>query len=104
MRACKSSRYRPADDLPRLIGIWPKESDGLGGVSRREIIARLETALRAERRRGIAGHWTYDLQRHAMLSAALAAERRLLDLEAGPTQCRTKQNGGAAKAVPPFPV
>ena len=32
MRTLKGSRYRPADDLPRLIGIWPKESDGLGGL------------------------------------------------------------------------
>ena len=72
------SRYRPADDLPRLIGIWPHDSNGQGGISRVEIVARLEAALRSERRRGVAGHWTYDVQRHAMLITALAAERALL--------------------------
>jgi hypothetical protein len=34
---------------------------------RRRILAKLRRALRAERRRGIAGHWTYDLARHAEL-------------------------------------
>jgi hypothetical protein len=31
------------------------------------ILARLRKALRAERRRGLAGHWTYDLARHVEL-------------------------------------
>ena len=34
---------------------------------RRNIVCKLRRALRAERRRGIAGHWTYDLARHAEL-------------------------------------
>jgi hypothetical protein len=43
-------------------------------AGRRRIIARLRRALREERRRGIAGHWTYDLARHAALHRALQAE------------------------------
>ena len=80
MRTRNTTRYCPAGDLPRLIGIWPADSDGSGSISRREIIARLEAALRAERRRGTAGHWTDDLQRHAMLIAALSAERGILKI------------------------
>jgi hypothetical protein len=40
----------------------------------RAIIARLERALRAERHRARAGHWTYDLNRHIALRQAVAAE------------------------------
>jgi hypothetical protein len=31
------------------------------------MLARLRQALRAERRRGLSGHWTYDLARHVEL-------------------------------------
>jgi hypothetical protein len=64
--------------LPRLIPIAP---DRLGDGSRenqRRIVARLARALRAERNRGRAGHWTYDLNRHIGLKQAYAAEQRLL--------------------------
>jgi hypothetical protein len=36
--------------------------------------ARMRRALRVERQRGIAGHWTYDLARHARLLRAYRAE------------------------------
>ena len=32
-------------------------------------LMKLRRALRAERRRGLAGHWSYDLNRHLGLSA-----------------------------------
>jgi hypothetical protein len=35
--------------------------------ARERIVAKLRKALRAERRRGLAGHWTYDLARHIEL-------------------------------------
>jgi hypothetical protein len=42
----------------------------------------LMSALRRERQRGIAGHWTYDVSRHAALSKMLRREtddlRRLM--------------------------
>ena len=33
------------------------------------LLAVLRRALRAERNRGLTGHWTYDLSRHAQLLA-----------------------------------
>ncbi|TBN48021.1 hypothetical protein EYR15_15110 [Hansschlegelia quercus] len=64
--------------LPRLIAIGPSELHDRGPDIRRKIVARLIRAWRAERRRGIAGHWAYDLNRHLALSQALAAESRSL--------------------------
>jgi hypothetical protein len=64
--------------LPRLIAIDPRELREGGPEIGRRIVARLIRALRAERRRGIAGHWAYDLNRHLALTQALAAEDRSL--------------------------
>ncbi len=61
-------------DLPALLPLWPVELDDVSEFGRAEIIARLRNALRAERRRGLAGHWTYDLGRHANMLRALYAE------------------------------
>jgi hypothetical protein len=36
----------------------------------------LRRALRAERQRGIGGHWSYDLARHAQLLHAYRAEAK----------------------------
>ena len=38
------------------------------------ILVRLRRALRAERSRGRAGHWSYDLNRHIALKQAYEAE------------------------------
>ncbi|WP_245559650.1 hypothetical protein [Amorphus coralli] len=70
----------PDKPLPRhrLAGLLPVTEDDLADVSpqgRRAITRHLERALRAERRRGRAGHWSYDLNRHLALKQALAAER-----------------------------
>ncbi|MHB2169721.1 DUF6477 family protein [Alsobacter sp. R-9] len=43
------------------------------------ILLRIARALRAERRLGRAGHWTYDIARHVALAQAFAAERRTLE-------------------------
>ena len=61
--------------LPRLIGLDPRELAEDGPALRRRIVTRLAQALRAERRRGRAGHWTYDLNRHIALLQALQAEQ-----------------------------
>jgi hypothetical protein len=61
---------RPYDrraELPRVLPLWPHELEDEGPEGRRRILARLRRLLRAERRRGLAGHWTYDLARHAAL-------------------------------------
>jgi len=53
--------------LSRVLALWPHEVDDLSAAGRRHVVANLKRALRAERRRGIAGHWTYDLARHVAL-------------------------------------
>ncbi len=66
--------YRRDLHLPGLLALWPAElaNDSQAGCLR--IVARLHRALRAERARGRAGHWTYDLNRHIALLGALKAE------------------------------
>jgi hypothetical protein len=60
------------------------EDDSL--PARRRIVDRLRRTLRAERRRGIAGHWTYDLARHIELLRLYRAELAALPrhLASGP--------------------
>lgn len=61
---------RPYDrrvELPRILPLWPHELADESPEGRRNIVRKLRRALRAERRRGVAGHWTYDLARHAEL-------------------------------------
>ena len=58
--------------------MWPSE---IAAVQERDlslIVLRLMRALRAERRRGQLGAWSYDLSRHALLLAAYRSERREL--------------------------
>lgn len=70
----QSSRYVRERDLPQLIAMWPAELARCDRHGQAAIIRRLHNALRAERRRGLAGHWTYDLARHSQLLAAYRAE------------------------------
>ncbi|HAH63923.1 MAG TPA: hypothetical protein DCL72_00255 [Rhizobiales bacterium] len=44
-------------------------------------LMKLRRALRAERRRGLAGHWSYDLNRHLGLLSAYKGELARLRLE-----------------------
>ena len=74
--------------LARLVGMEPADS----AEAQRAVVARLAKALRGERRRGQAGHWTYDLNRHIALMQAYRAERTLL--------ARPDRRGGA-KHCPP---
>ncbi len=62
--------------LPRLIRATPDELDDGSDGMRRALILRLARALRSERNRGRAGHWTYDLNRHIGLRQAYIAEKR----------------------------
>lgn len=61
--------------LARLLPLWPSELSDTSIAGRHRIIAVMARALRAERQRGRAGHWAYDLGRHAALARALARER-----------------------------
>ena len=47
-----------------LLPMWPHELSDVSLAGRRSRIAVLRRTLRAERQRGVAGHWTYDLARH----------------------------------------
>ena len=49
--------YDRCTELARVLPLWPHELADESPIGR----------LRDERRRGIAGHWTYDLARHAEL-------------------------------------
>lgn len=69
-----SSHYDRGRHLPGLIGIDPGVLSGGGAMPKKAILARLERALRTERRRAKAGHWAYDLNRHIALRQALIAE------------------------------
>jgi hypothetical protein len=58
---------RRASELASLLPLWPHElaDETVAGLQKR--LAILRRALRAERCRGLAGHWTYDLARHSAL-------------------------------------
>lgn len=75
----QSAGYNREVDLPRLLPVWPHEIEDTSEDGIRSIIVRLGSALRAERNRGIAGHWSYDLDRHLGLLRALRAECKFLD-------------------------
>jgi hypothetical protein len=76
--AAGAEQYERDRHLPRLLPLMPSEIADNSAGARRRIVARLARALRAERMRGRAGHWTYDLNRHIALSQAYAAERNAL--------------------------
>ena len=66
--------YERGRDLPRLLPLWPEELRDMTAAGRATIVARLRDALRRERRRGVAGDWSYDLARHHQLAMAYRAE------------------------------
>ena len=61
-------------DLPRLIALWPHELADETLPGRLRVLAKLRSALRTERRRARAGHWSYDLNRHLGLLSAYKGE------------------------------
>ncbi|WP_246329606.1 hypothetical protein [Chthonobacter rhizosphaerae] len=67
--------------LTRLLPLGPDEIGGDGPLVTARICRLLARALRSERTRGRAGHWTYDLNRHVGLVQALKAERARLAVE-----------------------
>jgi hypothetical protein len=66
--------YERRRDLPRLLPLWPHEVHPPDLAAHASLLARMRRALRLERQRGLAGHWTYDLARHALLLQAYRAE------------------------------
>jgi hypothetical protein len=94
-----AAAYVRARDLPKLIALWPHELADESPEGRRRVLVKLRRALRAERRRGLAGHWSYDLNRHLGLLSAFRGERALLEKAERPAQpnctCRDKDRAGA---------
>jgi hypothetical protein len=70
--------YERSRMLVRLLPVGPDELAGAEPETTRRIVLKLARALRAERARGRAGHWTYDLNRHVGLMQALKAEQERL--------------------------
>jgi hypothetical protein len=66
--------YERDRDLPRLLPLWPHEVETSSVSEHARLLARMRRALRIERQRGLAGHWAYDLARHAQLLRAYRAE------------------------------
>lgn len=60
--------------LQQLLPMWPAELADTTLAGRLRLLKRLRRALRQERRRGLAGHWSYDLARHRRLLVAYRAE------------------------------
>ncbi|MGL4397666.1 MAG: hypothetical protein ACRCS9_14085 [Hyphomicrobium sp.] len=87
---------RRREDLARVLPLWPSELADLSLAGRRHMLKVLERALRGERRRGIAGHWAYDLARHASLFALWRAERAELKQLAARCQYRDRQSKNPA--------
>jgi len=64
-------------DLPGLLHIFPSELCRLERRNEGVILRKLNQALRAERRRGRAAHYSYSLMRHIALMQAVAAEKAI---------------------------
>jgi hypothetical protein len=75
MAAAGTAAYLRSCDLPKLIALWPHELDDESQEGMFRVLAKLRRAtLRAERSRGLAGHWSYDLNRHLGPLSAYKAE------------------------------
>jgi hypothetical protein len=79
--------------LARLLPLWPEDLADDSTAGRLKLVSRLQSVLRAERRRGLAGHWTYDPARHRDLLAA--CRRELAPL---PRQTRALDGGSRVRS------
>lgn len=70
--------YRREAVLPALLAVAPQELADYSPDNTERLCLRLAAALRRERGRGCAGHWTYDINRHLGLLQAYRAERARL--------------------------
>jgi uncharacterized protein DUF6477 len=69
-----ATAYVRERDLPRLLALWPQEIEDQSEAGRQHLLAKLRRALRTERRRARAAHWSYDLNRHLGLLSAYKGE------------------------------
>jgi len=70
-------RYQRLTDLPGLLPLWPHELIIMCQRDHEKLLQRLRQTLRAERRRGVSGHWSYNLARHTNLLHAYRTEMKL---------------------------
>ena len=59
-----ANHYHRLRHLPALLALWPIELEDMSATGTKHIVDQLKIALFAERRRGRARHWCYDLNRH----------------------------------------
>lgn len=90
--------YERRRALPRLLPVTDGELATDDAHAARMLVARLARALRSERQRGRAGHWSYDLNRHIALAQALGAERHRLERLMQPRRPQTESR--QAKFMP----
>ena len=93
IRAMRPARpeYDRRTTLCSVLALWPQEIEDDSLAGRLRIVAKLRRALRAERQRGLAGHWTYDLARHAELLRAYKQELRALPARDVEGACRSRR-------------
>lgn len=72
----------PASCQPAIPEVPAAEGDPVAHLAAaRSQLARLKKSLREERRRGKAGHWSYDLNRHiALAKSHRSTEQRIATL------------------------
>jgi len=87
--------YSRERDLARLIALWPSEIADRTADGQHRLVGKLRRALREERQRGIAGHWAYDVARHAAL---LHAYRQELEMS------RRAEQKGVLRGCDPSPI
>lgn len=86
-------------ELSRLVPLWPAELADTSREGRLKVLSLIERAIRAERRRGHAGHWAYDLARHAALFRWYKRECAALGLggrSAPPAKRRSPPDGAGS--------
>jgi hypothetical protein len=98
-RPC-TPEYDRTRDLANILPLWPDEIEDVSLAPTVVLVGRLRRALREERRRGMAGHWAYDLARHVRLRDAYRAEtERLQRLLA--TQANNSSTNAGMTGSPP---
>jgi hypothetical protein len=89
MARAGAAAYVRSRDLPKLIPLWPHELLDHSPEGCHRLLMKLRSALRAERRRALSGHWSYDLNRHLGLISAYKGELAGLSrIEAQPNCAR----------------
>jgi len=93
--AASATAYIRSRDLPRLLALWPHEIEDQSEEGRQRLLTKLRRALRAERRRARASHWSYDLNRHLGLLSAYKGELANLGVRRaeGQPNCTCPDNG-----------